>query len=721
MPVPKAASDHYRQMQRLQTVGVLAARREWAKVDPASVRLSWAARLPVVAAVATALQVRAASEGASYGASTLAEQGTWTAPDAFVDPRGFGGFASDGRALDRLLSSPSYGTLAALGAGLDVDEALRRGLASLERIMQTQIADTARAAGGVDVAARPRVGYVRMVNLPSCGDCLISAGRFYRWNEGFLRHPNCFPEGVVASGPSLDGATRRWYEGELVVLATESGQRLPLTGNHPVLTRRGWIPANLIQEGDEVFRSTQSEGATALVVPDHDQVPSRVEDIWGSFSVSGLDTVESAPEDFHGDGQHGEVYVVRADGPFNSWVESLGHEHVSELDLSYAPRFALGFAGESGAELVDLRDAAFAHGLMGFGGLGGSLLRGHLSGSHFSGLTEAAPFDASFEKSLLDGSAANAVLLGQGEFARAAEVLLDDLVGGQRFGFPRWNAPAGEYSVETASGYAERGVDLLDRLAGQVTADRAVFVERVDFSGHVYSLQSSEGWHSANSLIVSNCDCVHIPSAEAIADDVTIDPYAGFNSMTEAEQDRAFTKAGAEAIRDGGDMYQVQNARRGRSEDRMTTTEGTTRRGHWKQSGGTGERLTPEGIYSQKLSRDDTLKLLESNGYILPGGQVPGGSIRGDVEGFGALGRGGTRVGARQAVERARETGVRDPGSRYTMTAAERRLHDSRARYEDVLAGRNPYGKEPLTPELSARAENDFRRWLTTGGQIYTK
>jgi hypothetical protein len=42
------------------------------------------------------------------------------------------------------------------------------------------------------MVARPTVtGYIRMLNLPSCARCVVLAGQFYRWNQGFLRHPEC--------------------------------------------------------------------------------------------------------------------------------------------------------------------------------------------------------------------------------------------------------------------------------------------------------------------------------------------------------------------------------------------------------------------------------------------------------------------------------------------------------------------------------------------------
>jgi hypothetical protein len=178
-------------------------------------------------------------------------------------------------------------------------------------------------------------------------------------------------------------------------------------------------------------------------------------------------------------------------------------------------------------------------------------------------------------------------------------------------------------------------------------------------------------------------------------------------------QEKVFGKSAANAIRDGGDIFQVVNANRGTKPGGLITSEGTSRRGNFGR--GRQPRLTPEGIYSQGLPREETLRLLELNGYILPGGQNPTGVIRGQAEGFGALGRGGTRVGVRNAIEEARRTGERNPAIRATMTAAERRVFDAQANWDAVQAGRNPFSSKNLTPELAAAAENDFRNIIVNG------
>src|SRR5690606_30758410 len=104
------------------------------------------------------------------------------------------------------------------------------------------------------------------------------------------------------------------------------------------------------------------------------------------------------------------------------------------------------------------------------------------------------------------------------------------------------------------------------------------------------------GLLASSATLDYRCDCVHIPSRESVAGDITTSPRRIFESMDEAEQDRVFGKAGAQAIRDGADIARVVNARRGMytAGGLRLTREATTRRGI-----GRPVRLMPEEIYRQ--------------------------------------------------------------------------------------------------------------------------
>lgn len=146
------------------------------------------------------LQHTAVLEAQRYLGDVLRAQGIAPDPVGALVVDAFTGVASDGRDLDDLLFQPVIGTLTEIGAGVPVDEAVAHGEESLATIVNTQVSDTGRIATDVAMTADHSItGYVRMLVPPSCGRCAILAGKFFRWNEGFLRHPRCDCVHIAAS------------------------------------------------------------------------------------------------------------------------------------------------------------------------------------------------------------------------------------------------------------------------------------------------------------------------------------------------------------------------------------------------------------------------------------------------------------------------------------------------------------------------------------------
>lgn len=136
------------------------------------------------------------------------------------------------------------------------------------------------------------------------------------------------------------------------------------------------------------------------------------------------------------------------------------------------------------------------------------------------------------------------------------------------------------------------------------------------------------------------CDCRHIPASESVAGDMTVSPADYFESLNPAQQDKTFGKAGAEAIRSGADIGQVVNARRGMQAAQvggrkvLLTSEGTTRRGlayrqlspsrasdtrlpGQRYASAKRPRAMPETIAQIATDKDDYLRLLRVNGYLI--------------------------------------------------------------------------------------------------------
>ena len=189
--IPPAIEHHYGLVREQEARALATATRQWRKLGPNWIAEAWADRVPTVAAAVTAAQQTAATSALVSGALALGQQDTWAAPDGLVDPGAFAGLAADGRDLEKLLNIPARTTRRLIGQGMDAAQALEAGERQLTMMVLTEIADAGRGAAGVQIAARPRTGYVRMLEPPSCSRCIILAGRFYRWNQGFLRHPRC--------------------------------------------------------------------------------------------------------------------------------------------------------------------------------------------------------------------------------------------------------------------------------------------------------------------------------------------------------------------------------------------------------------------------------------------------------------------------------------------------------------------------------------------------
>ncbi|MFR9796148.1 hypothetical protein ACL02U_09630 [Streptomyces sp. MS06] len=165
------------------------------------------------------------------------------------------------------------------------------------------------------------------------------------------------------------------------------------------------------------------------------------------------------------------------------------------------------------------------------------------------------------------------------------------------------------------------------------------------------------------------CDCIHLPTTlvarrqhrgglhgDSFSPHTApggtargfVSPRAYFDSLSTTEQDRVFTQAGARAIRQGADMSQIVNARRGMHTTTAygrrvaATREGTTRRGSFyrserartEQRTGTrfarsrsevgrlptfhlrSPRLLPEEIYRLAEDREDAIRMLRRFGYL---------------------------------------------------------------------------------------------------------
>lgn len=189
--LPQAATEFYGLQQRVNATAAAEVGRLWRKMGD-DFDTSWRRLAPATLDVLVEAQTQVTKAALDYVPRVLAETDTPDRPHGRLVQNSLVGVASDGRSLESLVYGGVIQTKQAVAGGAPVGTALQQGGDWLDLMAKLQVADAARQAVGVMMAARPNLGgTVRVLNPPSCQRCAILAGRFYRWSQGFDRHPRC--------------------------------------------------------------------------------------------------------------------------------------------------------------------------------------------------------------------------------------------------------------------------------------------------------------------------------------------------------------------------------------------------------------------------------------------------------------------------------------------------------------------------------------------------
>lgn len=202
--LPEAARRYSRQQRIEIQAAASASLRLWRRMGP-DFDSSYARLEPALLAVLFTAQERVADGALLYVPDVLGE----SAEDPLYESEGarFVGVAGDGLPV----ASMAYGAVIqakqAVSTGLSVAEALAQGGRHLSLSTGTLLSDTGRAAEKVSGGAHRVKRWTRMLNPPSCGRCVILAGKTSRQQEAFNRHPGCDCRNVPSTEDTGDDAT----------------------------------------------------------------------------------------------------------------------------------------------------------------------------------------------------------------------------------------------------------------------------------------------------------------------------------------------------------------------------------------------------------------------------------------------------------------------------------------------------------------------------------
>jgi|GEM_PF-427378 hypothetical protein len=269
--------------------------------------------------------------------------------------------------------------------------------------------------------------------------------------------PFCFPgDSQIPFADNVEKAYRRWYSGDLTTIITASGKTLRATPNHPILTSHGWVQIGALNEGDDMIEISDNIVRSVNSETNQNKTVTCIAEIFATLNKFGvIERIGGSCKQFHGDGTASDVDVVGTAWPlrfgFNPMrLQGLHHFSFSVADLcrtaAGAVKFFLQTSFSAGARFMCCLNQ-FAPTIFAF-----------------AGHTDQVCFGAIPQR--------NIEMVGK----RTAR-------NTQSFGQTQETFPF------------------------EVRATRIIKIERRQWSGHVYNLQTESGWFVADGIIVHNCRC----------------------------------------------------------------------------------------------------------------------------------------------------------------------------------------------------------------------
>ena len=305
----------------------------------------------------------------------------------------------------------------------------------------------------------------------TCEYCSEHIGEHYRlaaFMPELPTHVNCLPGDThVSSRHRITGASKRKYDGDLIVIHTAAGRDLSVTPNHSILTRHGWVTANLLKKGDDVICES-SRQRTSTINDKHQNMPISIEKVANAFLMmpsTFLCKVPTATKDFHGDGRNGEIAIIGTDRNLMLNRYPFLREYVSELFLKRRDVDLIRFDSLSSSNSYRDWPLVSSDGVVSGLNLSLSSIWTHLTPFQQFSFTSPSNSHMGFNQSFANSSSVDFELIGNSLLGKASNI------------------------------------------KGDYFRDQVVDVGRRMFQGDIYNLETSAGYFNASDIIVHNCRC----------------------------------------------------------------------------------------------------------------------------------------------------------------------------------------------------------------------
>lgn len=365
-------------------------------------------------------------------------------------------------------------------------------------------------------------------------------GEVFKWSEppvtvrtgkraGERNHPGqdiqCFDGSVLASNYSpVHRLFRRWYSGEFTKLITSSGESLDCTANHPVLTKRGWVSAKLLNVGDQVFSIKDQR---TNVLNGNAQQAVSFNDYFSAFSlVLPVETSRVFGSQFHGDlTVDQEVDIIN--------IDTLLSNEANILFFQNLRKFFFSVTEDDAFVSLDRLRSTYLLGGTPFGASGSnigglcqffSFLFTQAGHSDVVAIRNAPSLHASTFQPVDNSVMRNIKFGGYPLETHSASVQADHIFIAYLLSVVCESLMPDKY-VTGGSNFLAEIVGMDAKILGDLGKVKSVAVQPPCFvdnvrsyfnEGHVFTFETKSGWYVAENIIVQNCRCYAEPIIEVI-------------------------------------------------------------------------------------------------------------------------------------------------------------------------------------------------------------
>jgi len=315
-----------------------------------------------------------------------------------------------------------------------------------------------------------------------------------------IARTECLPGDTIVDSAMVRAVFRRSYSGPMVEVVTRGSRKFSATPNHPMLTQDGWVSAGSLKKGDKLICNGWKQDSRSTGNDDVIGSPTTLREIYNSLSAVGVgERVRCRKPDFHGDGVNSDVNIFRPDRELSIGRFTPLNQPALKNVFTPSGKAASRFCPDCGGLLPINQRVCFR------------------CGSEWNSQLQEAAFDdapvypevccnpanrLSSNVSLLDSAEVD---VGSVLVANPTTLPRVDLCGRVRSA----NALLSQNFTDPLLVGADSDSHFPLGETAQVEVDDVLTVKIRPFSGHVYNLQTVDGYYTINSLYTGNTIRAH--------------------------------------------------------------------------------------------------------------------------------------------------------------------------------------------------------------------